>query len=96
METLTWGQFGLAGLVAMSLGTVIAYIFKLLLTSQQAALKDAQVERDTERAESRATQRTAMVTLADVARVMAEVQTMLREREIQRVMRERERGDNGG
>lgn len=110
MVPLTWSQFGLAGLIAISLGTAIVYIFKLLLETQKQAVKDAQAERDSEHVEvarlhkiREDTQREALMVLADVARVMSEVQQMLREREMQLAMerefsrrKESERGGQSG
>lgn len=100
MQPLTWTEFGFAGLVALSLGPVIGYMFRLLNKSQQAAVDRANTERDNERIENTRLhtqledmQRAVLATLADVARVMGEVQQMLRERETQRaVERELDRG----
>lgn len=91
MDPVSWGQFGIAGLIAMTLGTVIAYVFKLLIQTQASALKDCKDERDQQRTEGAALrdrmeerQRQALLVLADVARVMGDVQMLLREREIER------------
>lgn len=88
-----WGQLGVAGAVAVSLGGVISYVFKLFVSVQAEAMARARAERDAERTEvtrlhtlSEEQQRAVVVTLADVARVMAEVQQMMREREIQAAM----------
>lgn len=88
-----WSQLGVAGTVAVSLGGVIAYVFKLFTTVQQDAVKRALAERDSERNEvtrlhsqSDEQQKVILVTLADVTRVMSEVQQMMREREIQNAM----------
>lgn len=98
MASLNWTEFGLAGLIATALGSVIAYVFRLLVTSQEGAVDRANSERDSERIENTRLhtqledmQRAVLATLADVARVMGEVQQMLRERETQRTV-EREMG----
>ena len=98
MDVLTWGQFGLAGLIAMTLGGVIAYVFKLFVTSQTAAIDRIIADRDREHAEKNELnkyiqdrQREVVDMLGDVARVMGEVQRMLAEREY-----DRRRGQRGG
>jgi uncharacterized protein YjiK len=96
VDPVTWGQYGLAGLVAMTLGAIIGYVFKLLIQSSSAALKDCQDERNQLRIEASAVrdrmedrQKQSLLVLADVSRVMAEVQNLLREREIERKIENR-------
>lgn len=100
MDVLTWGQFGLAGLIAMTLGGVIAYVFKLFVSSQSAALNQCHADGERERVEKaemaqyiRDRQREVVETLGDVARVMAQVQQMLQERDYDR--RRDQRGRQG-
>lgn len=103
--TLSWAQFGLAGLIAVSLASVIAYIFKLLIESKNAEIERAYKERDNTNTENERLhnriddqQRTMLVTLADVARVMGDVQLMLREREVERRVADalKQKEDHGG
>lgn len=98
MNPATWGQYGLAGLIAMTLGTVIAYVFKLFVTSQTNALNQCRADGDRERIEKNELskyvqdrQREVTALLADVARVMAEVQKLLQEREYDRRRDQRDR-----
>lgn len=99
MVPVSWTQFGLAGLIVLALGPTIAYVFKLLIQSSSAALKDCQDERNQLRVEASAVrdrmeerQRQSLLVLADVSRVMAEVQHLLREREIERKIESRHAG----
>lgn len=93
MDPWGWSQLGLAGTIAVSLGGVIAYVFKLFINTQTDAIARSTAARDEEHNENIALQarlddqqRSVLTTLADVARVMSEVQQMLREREIQLAM----------
>jgi hypothetical protein len=93
MEVINWTQYGVAGLVAMSLGGVIAYIFKLFVHAQRESLERTRDELRECNAEGirlhgkiEDQQRAVLQTLSDVARVMSEVQQMMREREIQTAM----------
>lgn len=88
-----WSQLGLAGLIALALGGVISYIFRLLVEVQTKQTERLTSERDATETENQRLhnrfeeqQRGTLSVLADVARVMAEVQQMLREREIQQTM----------
>jgi hypothetical protein len=93
MNLISWSQFGLAGLIAMTLGGVISYVFRLLVRVQTTTMERLMAERDATETENQRLQnrfeeqqRTTLTTLADVAHVMSEVQQMLREREIQQAM----------
>lgn len=96
MDVVSWGQFGLAGTIAISLGGVIAYVFKLFVNTQKEAMLRIIGERDDSQADVarlntliQEQQRAVLVTLSDVTKAMAEVQQMLRDRVIrQNVERE--------
>lgn len=93
VEAFTWTQFGLAGIIAVSLGGVISYVFRLFVRVQGDQVSRAVNERDDANNENvrlhnriEDQQRATLATLVDVARVMSEVQQMLREREIHLAM----------
>jgi hypothetical protein len=102
-----WAQFGLAGAIAISLGTVISYIFKLFVKTQSDILKTqsdtvARVigERNAAQEEiarlHKQIEEQVLPMLGDVSRALAQVQTVFRDRDtalaVQREL-ERMRGD---
>jgi hypothetical protein len=92
---ISWSQLGVAGLIAITLGGVIAYVFRLLTKLQHDALKQALEDRDEATRKLDEQQRIMIPVLGDVARVLNEVQRMLQQREIELTM-ERELGRRRG
>lgn len=93
MDIVTWGQFGLAGTIAVSLGGVIAYVFRLFVNTQNAAVVRIIGERDDADKEVarlnnviQEGQRATLVVLSDVTKAMAEVQQILREQGIRQAV----------
>lgn len=97
-----WAQFGLAGAIAITLGTVISYVFKLFVKAQSDTITRVIGERNAALAEvSRLhTQIEEQVVpmLADVSRGLTQVQAVFRDRDtalaVQREL-ERIRGERG-
>src|SRR5690349_8628523 len=90
MNGMNLSQYGLAGIVITILGGVISYVFKLLIDSKNAEIDRAYKERDIANSENDRLhnkiydqQRSMVITLSDVARVMGDVQQMMRDREVE-------------
>lgn len=97
-----WAQFGLAGAIAISLGTAISYIFKLFVKAQQDTIARIISERNAAHEEiarlHKQIEEQVLPILGDVSRALAQVQTVFRDRDtalaVQREL-ERMRGDRG-
>lgn len=97
-----WAQFGLAGAIAISLGMVISYVFKLYVKTQSEMLTRILGERNTAHAEiarlHKQIEEEILPMLGDVSRTLAQVQAVFRDRDtalaVQREL-ERIKGEHG-
>jgi hypothetical protein len=95
-----WAQFGLAGAIAITLGTVVSYVFKLFVKTQSDTMTRLVDERNAAHEEiarlHKQIEEQVLPTLGDVSRALAQVQTVFRDRDtalaVQREL-ERMRGD---
>lgn len=95
-----WAQFGLAGAIAISLGTVISYIFKLFVKTQSDTITRVIGERNAANEEiarlHKQIEEQVLPMMGDVSRALAQMQTVFRDRDtalaVQREL-ERMRGD---
>lgn len=97
-----WAQFGLAGAIAITLGTVVAYVFKLFVKTQSDTVVRVISERNAALDEinrlHKQIEEQVLPMLGDVSRALAQVQTIFRDRDtalaVQREL-ERLRGERG-
>jgi hypothetical protein len=80
-----WAQFGLAGAIAISLGMVVSYVFKLYVKVQSDMVTRIIAERNAAQAEidrlHKQIEEQILPMLGDVSRTLAQVQGIFRDRD---------------
>jgi hypothetical protein len=80
-----WAQFGLAGAIAISLGMVVSYVFKLFVKTQSDMVTRLISERNAAHAEierlHEQIEEKVVPMLVEVSRTLAQVQSVFRDRD---------------
>lgn len=98
-----WAQFGLAGAIAVSLGMVVSYVFKLFVKTQSDMVTRLLLERNAAHAEidrlHKQIEEQVLPMLGEVTRTLAQVQGVFRDRDtalaVQRELERLEREQHG-